>query len=162
MQVCLPQLFYVTAKLLSLSGNIISKSCASLTPHIIDKCVCFNSQMCEACHWCATLARGLDIPHIRTVVNYDVARDIDTHTHRIGRTGRAGEKGTAFTLVTNKDKDFAGHLVRNLEGANQYVPPDLMDIAMQVCLRNIPHFSVAKRRLIQGSFLSFGFVVLYF
>lgn len=35
-------------------------------------------------------ARGLDIPSIRTVVNYDVARDIDTHTHRIGRTGRAG------------------------------------------------------------------------
>ncbi|MCL4124552.1 UNVERIFIED_CONTAM: hypothetical protein GTU68_009887, partial [Idotea baltica] len=32
-------------------------------------------------------ARGLDIPHIKTVVNYDVARDIDTHTHRIGRTG---------------------------------------------------------------------------
>lgn len=33
-------------------------------------------------------ARGLDIPHIRTVVNYDIARDIDTHTHRIGRTGK--------------------------------------------------------------------------
>ena len=32
-------------------------------------------------------ARGLDIPHIRTVVNFDVARDIDTHVHRIGRTG---------------------------------------------------------------------------
>ena len=44
-------------------------------------------------------ARGLDIPHIKTVINYDVARDIDTHTHRIGRTGRAGEKGTAYTLV---------------------------------------------------------------
>lgn len=47
-------------------------------------------------------ARGLDIPHIRTVVNYDIARDIDTHTHRIGRTGRAGEKGTAYTLVTGQ------------------------------------------------------------
>ena len=35
-------------------------------------------------------ARGLDIPHIRTVVNFEVARDIDTHTHRVGRTGRAG------------------------------------------------------------------------
>lgn len=68
-------------------------------------------------------ARGLDIPHIRTVVNYDIARDIDTHTHRIGRTGRAGEKGTAYTLVVEKDKEFAGHLVRNLEGANQEVIP---------------------------------------
>lgn len=67
-------------------------------------------------------ARGLDIPHIKTVVNYDIARDIDTHTHRIGRTGRAGEKGTAYTLVIEKDKEFAGHLVRNLEGANQEVP----------------------------------------
>ena len=84
------------------------------------------------------VARGLDIPHIRTVVNYDVARDIDTHTHRIGRTGRAGEKGTAYTLITNKDKDFAGHLVRNLEGANQYVPPELMDIAMQVVFTCYP------------------------
>ncbi|XP_071102473.1 ATP-dependent RNA helicase DDX42-like [Haliotis cracherodii] len=76
-------------------------------------------------------ARGLDIPHIRTVVNYDVARDIDTHTHRIGRTGRAGEKGFAYTLITEKDKEFAPHLVRNLEGANQNVPSALMDIANQ-------------------------------
>lgn len=76
-------------------------------------------------------ARGLDIPHIKTVINYDIARDIDTHTHRIGRTGRAGEKGTAYTLVSDKDKEFVGHLVRNLEGANQEVPDDLMKLAMQ-------------------------------
>lgn len=81
-----------------------------------------------------SLARGLDIPSIRTVVNYDVARDIDTHTHRIGRTGRAGEKGVAYTLLTNKDTTFAGDLVRNLEGANQSVSKDLMDLAMQVQL----------------------------
>lgn len=76
-------------------------------------------------------ARGLDIPSIRTVVNYDVARDIDTHTHRIGRTGRAGEKGLAYTLLTSKDTTFAGDLVRNLEGANQSVSKELMDLAMQ-------------------------------
>lgn len=43
----------------------------------------------------------------------------------------AGQKGTAYTLVTPKDKEFAGHLVRNLEGANQFVPPELIDLAMQ-------------------------------
>ncbi|XP_033883359.2 ATP-dependent RNA helicase DDX42 [Acipenser ruthenus] len=76
-------------------------------------------------------ARGLDIPSIKTVVNYDVARDIDTHTHRIGRTGRAGVKGVAHTLLTHKDTTFAGDLVRNLEGANQSVSKELMDLAMQ-------------------------------
>lgn len=76
-------------------------------------------------------ARGLDIPHIRTVVNYDLARDIETHTHRIGRTGRAGVKGTAYTLISDKDKEMAGHLVRNLEQANQEVPKELMTLAMK-------------------------------
>jgi superfamily II DNA/RNA helicase len=79
----------------------------------------------------------LDIPHIRTVVNFDIARDIDTHTHRIGRTGRAGEKGSAYTLVTEKDFEFAGHLVRNLEGAGQPVPQDLLDLAMKVRHRHM-------------------------
>merc|ERR1719219_2494826 len=76
-------------------------------------------------------ARGLDIPHIRTVVNFDLARDIETHTHRIGRTGRAGVKGKAYTLITEKDKEMAGHLVRNLEQANQDVPKELMTLAMK-------------------------------
>ena len=76
-------------------------------------------------------ARGLDIPHIRMVINYDMALDIDTHTHRIGRTGRAGEHGVAITLVTEKDKEIVGHLVRNLEGANQKVSDELMSLAMQ-------------------------------
>ena len=65
------------------------------------------------------------------MVNFDVARDIDTHTHRVGRTGRAGVKGDAYTLVTEKDKEFAGHIVRNLESANQDVPKDLLDLALK-------------------------------
>lgn len=76
-------------------------------------------------------ARGLDIPHVRTVINFDVARNIDTHTHRIGRTGRAGMQGTAYTLLTEKDKEFAGHIVKNLEAANQEVPQEVWDLAMQ-------------------------------
>ena len=42
-------------------------------------------------------ARGLDIPLIKTVINYDVAKTIDTHTHRIGRTGRAGRSHDVLT-----------------------------------------------------------------
>ncbi|KAK3713732.1 hypothetical protein QZH41_008859, partial [Actinostola sp. cb2023] len=76
-------------------------------------------------------ARGLDIPSIKTVINYDVARDITTHTHRIGRTGRAGMKGVAHTLLTATDQHFAGDLVRNLEIANQVVPEPLLKLAMK-------------------------------
>lgn len=47
-------------------------------------------------------------------------------------SGRAGEKGTAFTLVTPKDYEFAGHLVRSLEGVGQDVPKSLLDLALQV------------------------------
>lgn len=57
-------------------------------------------------------ARGLDIKSIKSVVNYDAAKEIDTHVHRIGRTGRAGDKeGTAYTLVTPYETRFAGKCV---------------------------------------------------
>jgi ATP-dependent RNA helicase DDX42 len=49
-------------------------------------------------------ARGLDVKDIRTVINYDVAKNIETYVHRIGRTGRMGVDGivpgTSYTLVT--------------------------------------------------------------
>ncbi|EGC30233.1 hypothetical protein DICPUDRAFT_41749, partial [Dictyostelium purpureum] len=75
-------------------------------------------------------ARGLDIPLIKNVINFDPSRDIESHTHRIGRTGRAGAKGDAYTLITPKDVNFAADLVKNLEGANQYVSSDLIQIAL--------------------------------
>ncbi|XP_059619900.1 ATP-dependent RNA helicase DDX42 [Phlebotomus argentipes] len=102
-------------------------------------------------------ARGLDIPHIKTVVNYDIARDIDTHTHRIGRTGRAGEKGTAYTLVTDKDKEFAGHLVRNLEGANQEVPKDLLNLAMQSSWFRKSRFKSGKAKAVNVGGAGLGY-----
>ncbi len=45
-------------------------------------------------------ARGLDIPSLEMVVNFELPRDADTYVHRIGRTGRAGESGLAMSLVT--------------------------------------------------------------
>ena len=44
-------------------------------------------------------ARGLDIPDVTHVINFDVPQTYDTYVHRIGRTGRSGKKGTALTFV---------------------------------------------------------------
>lgn len=48
-------------------------------------------------------ARGLDISHIDTVVNYDMPQAAEDYIHRIGRTGRAGRLGTAISLLTSGD-----------------------------------------------------------
>jgi ATP-independent RNA helicase DbpA len=48
-------------------------------------------------------ARGLDIDSVDAVINYRMARDVEVHVHRIGRTGRAGSKGVAHTLFGSRD-----------------------------------------------------------
>ncbi|PKM23237.1 MAG: ATP-dependent RNA helicase DbpA, partial [Gammaproteobacteria bacterium HGW-Gammaproteobacteria-14] len=64
----------------------------------------------SACILVATdvAARGLDISSVDAVFNYQLAHDADTHTHRIGRTGRAGQSGMALSLFTASD---AGKLI---------------------------------------------------
>jgi superfamily II DNA/RNA helicase len=44
-------------------------------------------------------SRGLDIPDVTHVINYDMPATYDDYVHRIGRTGRAGKKGIALTFV---------------------------------------------------------------
>ncbi len=56
-------------------------------------------------------ARGLDIEQVSHVVNYDVPSDPEAYLHRIGRTGRAGRKGVAVTLVEPREQ----RLLRNIE-----------------------------------------------
>lgn len=46
-------------------------------------------------------ARGLDIPHVSHVINFDAPKQYDDYVHRIGRTGRAGKAGNALTFVEN-------------------------------------------------------------
>ena len=48
-------------------------------------------------------ARGLDIDGLDAVINFELSRDPEVHVHRIGRTGRAGESGTAFSFFTDTD-----------------------------------------------------------
>ncbi|KAK5669843.1 hypothetical protein QVD99_004220 [Batrachochytrium dendrobatidis] len=76
-------------------------------------------------------SRGLDIKGVKTVINYDVSKDIDSYVHRIGRTGRAGEKGTAYTLITMQEDRFASDLVQLMENGNQAPTEALVNLAMQ-------------------------------
>mmetsp|Transcript_63346 Transcript_63346/g.196560 ORF Transcript_63346/g.196560 Transcript_63346/m.196560 type:complete len:551 (-) Transcript_63346:106-1758(-) len=68
-------------------------------------------------------ARGLDIKEVTHVVNYDMARDVESYVHRIGRTGRAGNSGTSITFW-NEDYDMecAPALVKIAKEAGQEVP----------------------------------------
>lgn len=49
-------------------------------------------------------ARGLDIPNVSHVINYDLPEDVETYVHRIGRTARAGKDGVAATLIGESEK----------------------------------------------------------
>ncbi|MCU6796649.1 DEAD/DEAH box helicase [Paenibacillus sp. WQ 127069] len=49
-------------------------------------------------------ARGLDIPHVTHVINFELPIDADHYVHRVGRTGRMGKKGTAISILTNKQR----------------------------------------------------------
>ena len=71
-------------------------------------------------------ARGLDIKGVTHVINFDMARDVESYVHRIGRTGRAGELGQSITFWNpDYDKDCSPALVVIAKNAGQEVPPFL-------------------------------------
>ncbi|XP_077244167.1 ATP-dependent RNA helicase-like protein DB10 isoform X2 [Tasmannia lanceolata] len=74
-------------------------------------------------------ARGLDIKDIRVVINYDFPTGIEDYVHRIGRTGRAGATGMAYTFFCEQDSKYGNDLIKVLEGADQRVPPELRGLA---------------------------------
>lgn len=57
-------------------------------------------------------ARGLDVDDLEVVFNFDLPNDAEDYTHRIGRTGRAGRKGKAFTFVSGQEIYKLQHMVR--------------------------------------------------
>lgn len=68
-------------------------------------------------------ARGLDIKNVTHVFNFDMARDVESYVHRIGRTGRAGATGTSITFWNpDYDKECAPALIKIARTAGQPVP----------------------------------------
>jgi len=107
-------------------------------------------------------SRGLDIPDISFVVNFDYPNSSEDYIHRIGRTARANRHGTAYTFFTPQDGKNAADLIAVLEEAQQTVPPKLNDIGSRSYGRKRPRYSSesddkggrfgAKRQSNGGSF----------
>lgn len=60
-------------------------------------------------------ARGIDIPDVERVINYDLPANPEDYVHRVGRTGRAGKKGMAMTLVTREKQGDWVYLTKRLK-----------------------------------------------
>jgi ATP-dependent RNA helicase DeaD len=62
-------------------------------------------------------ARGIDVDGVSHVINYELPQDIESYVHRIGRTGRAGREGTAYSIITPKEFGFLKQ-IRNVTKSN--------------------------------------------
>jgi len=76
-------------------------------------------------------ARGLDVKELILVINFDVPNHMEDYVHRCGRTGRAGNKGHAYTFLTLEQGRNAGDIIKALEESCVTVPDDLRTLYTQ-------------------------------
>ena len=79
----------------------------------------------------AVAARGLDIPNVTHVILYDLPTDVAEYTHRIGRTGRAGNTGFSTAFFNRNNLSIARDLIDLLKEASQVIPQWLVDISSE-------------------------------
>lgn len=91
----------------------------------------FRTGRCPILVATAVAARGLDIPNVTHVVNYDLPTDVDDYVHRIGRTGRAGNTGHSTAFFNRGNRGIVKDLIDLLKEANQEVPSFLETIARE-------------------------------
>ncbi|CAG2104222.1 unnamed protein product [Medioppia subpectinata] len=80
----------------------------------------------------AVAARGLDIPNVKHVINFDLPTDIEEYVHRIGRTGRVGNLGLATSFFNDKNKNMAIDLCELVSETKQEVPHWLQAVSKEV------------------------------
>ncbi|KAF5306659.1 hypothetical protein FQA39_LY08848 [Lamprigera yunnana] len=77
----------------------------------------------------AVAARGLDIPHVKHVINFDLPSDVEEYVHRIGRTGRMGNLGLATSFFNDRNRNLAIAMSDLLIEAKQDLPTWLENVA---------------------------------
>jgi ATP-dependent RNA helicase DDX3X len=73
----------------------------------------------KVCYDLQVAARGLDIPNVKHVINFDLPSDVDEYVHRIGRTGRMGNLGLATSFFNEKNRNLTKDLVELVVESNQ-------------------------------------------
>lgn len=92
----------------------------------------FKSGMIPIMVATSVAARGLDVPDLDVVVNYDCPSHLEDYVHRVGRTGRAGRKGIAYTFLTPDQSRQAAQIERALVlGGLKEIPPALHALAQE-------------------------------
>ncbi|XP_030374887.1 ATP-dependent RNA helicase bel [Scaptodrosophila lebanonensis] len=89
---------------------------------------CFRSGDCPILVATAVAARGLDIPHVKHVINFDLPSDVEEYVHRIGRTGRMGNLGVATSFFNEKNRNICSDLLELLIETKQEIPNFLEDL----------------------------------
>ena len=79
-------------------------------------------------------ARGLDVDDLTHVINYGLPDDIENYTHRSGRTGRAGKKGTSISIIHTREKSKVRNIEREI--GKQFVDGDL-PTAVEICKKQL-------------------------
>uniref|UniRef100_A0A8C5U8K9 Probable ATP-dependent RNA helicase DDX46 n=3 Tax=Passeriformes TaxID=9126 RepID=A0A8C5U8K9_9PASS len=85
----------------------------------------FKNGTCKLLVATSVAARGLDVKQLMLVVNYSCPNHYEDYVHRAGRTGRAGNKGYAYTFITEDQARYAGDIIKALELSGNPIPADL-------------------------------------
>ena len=91
-------------------------------------------------------ARGLDVPNVSHVFNYDVPSHAEDYVHRIGRTGRAGRSGKSFTIVTRSDGKYLDAIQKLIGKDIEWMDGDLSTVAQDDAEDEAPRRSRGKGR----------------
>merc|ERR1711970_396859 len=91
---------------------------------------CFRNGATPVLVATAVAARGLDIPNVRHVINFDLPSDVEEYVHRIGRTGRMGNLGLATSFFNDKNRNLTKDLVELILESSQELPGWLEALAV--------------------------------
>jgi len=75
-------------------------------------------------------ARGIDVKGVTVVINYDASGSAKDYVHRIGRTGRAGQKGTAYTFLLPREEKKAQDIIQVLQRSGMPIPEELQALVV--------------------------------